>query len=66
MNRKKAIKTIGIVIGSLALLTLGGLAYIGLGEIFHEKYHDPEHWAWAVYQSTRYGWSLKLDDGWAA
>lgn len=66
MNRKKAIKTIGIVIGSLALLTLGGLAYIGLGEIFLEEYHDPDHWTHSVYQSARYGWSRKLNDGWAA
>lgn len=66
-NKKRAIKTTAVIIGSGIVLTgVGLLSYVGLGQMFVECHHDPEHWLRGILNSSRYGWSLMLKDGWAA
>lgn len=64
---KRKLKIAGIVVGSCVGVCILGLAWVGLGNIFIEQYHGPnDDWLHYVYQSARYGWSLKTGDGWAA
>ena len=63
---KKILKVCGTTIGICAGVGVLSLAWIGAGEVFREQYHDPDNWQNTVYQSSRYGWSLKLKDGWVA
>lgn len=63
---KKAAKIGAIVVGSVAGVGILGLAVVGLGTVFCEKYHDPEHWLDAVYQYTMYGLDCKFNFGWRA
>ena len=63
---KKILKASGAIIGTVIGVCVLGLCYVGLGQIFIEQYHDPEHWANSIYNASRYGWSLKTNDGWAA
>lgn len=63
---KKYIKTTGIIVGVCAGVALLGTSWVGLGLIFQEQYHDPEFFRTTMYQHARYGWSRKLNDGWAA
>lgn len=67
MNKlKKILKVTGTVVGTCVGVCALGLSWLALGQIFVEQYHDPEHWANSIYNFSRYGWSLKTNDGWAA
>lgn len=63
---KKILKVSGTIVGTGIGVCVLGLCYIGLGQIFIEQYHDPDNWPWSIKNSSRYGWSLKTNDGWAA
>ena len=63
----KKVSKIGVIIlGSVAGVCILGLSTVGLGTIFCEQYHDPEHWPHTVFQSTMYGLDRKFNFGWCA
>ncbi len=63
---KRVLKTTGIIAGVCTIGAMAGLSWIGLGILFQEQYHDPDNYLNSIWQYARYGWSAKLNDGWAA
>ncbi len=66
MQKRKVIKTVGIAAGVVAECGLIALAFIGAGDILHERVHDPEHYMHTMIQCALYGWDRFLNLGWAA
>lgn len=64
--KKKVLKIGAIIAGTAVGVALLSLAFVGGGEICHERYYDPENWIHTVFQSTMLGYDHIFNLGWAA